>query len=125
MDYTIFHADGSCVMTVTTSPESVQAMVPPNGYLVEGHQHLSSTCVDGVLVTPSDAEIEEETNHLNLAVIREERNRLLAKTDWTQSPDSPLSETEKENYRVYRQNLRDMPQSDGLDLLNPEWPTLP
>lgn len=36
------------------------------------------------------------------------RNDLLASTDWTQVPDSPLSEEQKQAYRTYRQALRDM-----------------
>ena len=77
--------------------------------------------VDGVAVT----ETSTQTNEQALEEFREERNKRLADTDWTQTLDSPLSETDKENYRTLRQNLRDMPQADGFDPLNPVWPTLP
>lgn len=41
--------------------------------------------------------------------IRDKRNALLSKTDWTQTTDAPLAETEIERYRIYRQALRDIP----------------
>jgi len=77
--------------------------------------------IDGNFVAETQADIDAE----NLIYFREERNQRLADTDWTQTLDSPLSETDKQNYRTLRQNLRDMPQQDGFDPLNPVWPTLP
>jgi hypothetical protein len=40
--------------------------------------------------------------------VRVERNRLLFVTDWTQLPDCNLSETQKDEWKIYRQNLRDI-----------------
>ena len=61
--------------------------------------------------------------HPTLAVeqsMRAARNSLLAASDWTQVPDSPLSISEKEAWAVYRQELRDMPfVSDAV------WPQPP
>ena len=37
------------------------------------------------------------------------RNRKLAKCDWTQAPDSPLSDEKKKEWENYRQALRDLP----------------
>lgn len=44
------------------------------------------------------------------AAIRAVRDRLLAECDWTQIPDVPLTEEQKEAWRTYRQALRDIPQ---------------
>lgn len=52
------------------------------------------------------------------------RNMYLASTDWTVSNDSPLSPSKIEEYKAYRQALRDIPQ----DFAKPEdviWPTKP
>lgn len=46
---------------------------------------------------------------LNPAI--EERNRELTASDWTQVPDSPLSDEKKDAWRVYRQALRDFPNT--------------
>lgn len=43
--------------------------------------------------------------------IRNQRQLKLAQCDWTQMYDSPLTETEKANWRTYRQALRDLPQN--------------
>jgi len=125
MEYTVYNADGSFLMNVTCSAESLVNMLPVGGYYVEGTQSTLSSCVGGTLSIPTDAE-ESNLNTANALIdFRIERNKRLADTDWSQGSDSPLSETDKQNYRVLRQILRDMPQSDGFDPLNPEWPTLP
>ena len=38
---------------------------------------------------------------------REKRDRKLAASDWTQMPDSPLSDSKKAEWATYRQALRD------------------
>lgn len=57
-------------------------------------------------------------------MIREKRDELIAKTDWTQIPDAPLSESKKAEFAEYRQALRDLPESTD----NPDeivWPVKP
>jgi len=53
-------------------------------------------------------------------IIRSERNRLLFRTDWTQLEDSPLSNEQKDNYKIYRQALRDITNQE--DPFNIVWP---
>jgi len=55
------------------------------------------------------------------AKLKEERNRLLKDTDWTQVPDSPV---DKAVWATYRQSLRDMTKTTQ-DPYNPVWPTQP
>lgn len=43
-------------------------------------------------------------------LIRQKRDRLLGESDWTQIPDVPLGEKQREAWRQYRQALRDIPQ---------------
>lgn len=45
------------------------------------------------------------------AGIREQRNRLLSASDWTQMADSPLSTDQKEDWLQYRQHLRDITEN--------------
>ncbi|SFD94277.1 tail fiber assembly protein [Flavobacterium phragmitis] len=55
--------------------------------------------------------------------IRATRNTLLIESDWTQMEDSPLTETKKLEWKIYRQELRDLTETD-----NPEfvvWPSKP
>jgi|TARA_R100000479_G_scaffold176142_2_gene129271 hypothetical protein len=45
--------------------------------------------------------------------VRSLRNKKLKASDWTQSPDSPLSETKKTEWATYRQALRDVPADNS------------
>ena len=42
-------------------------------------------------------------------LVREDRNNLLSKCDWTQLPDNGLSDSKKAEWATYRQSLRDLP----------------
>ena len=48
-------------------------------------------------------------------VLRSKRNETLSKTDWTQGNDAPLSEEEKNEWKAYRQTLRDLPALVSTD----------
>ena len=58
----------------------------------------------------------------HMIVIRAERDRRIAETDWTQLPDVP--DATKSKWQAYRQELRDVPQSN-TDPANVVWPTKP
>ena len=49
------------------------------------------------------------------------RQSMLAQSDWTQAQDSPISESVKEQWRSFRQQLRDIPQnfSDPREVVFP------
>jgi hypothetical protein len=55
--------------------------------------------------------------------VRSKRNALLQETDWTQLPDSPLSDDDKLFYREYRQELRDITKYGNIE--DVEWPVDP
>ncbi len=55
-------------------------------------------------------------------ILRLQRDRLLAESDWRDLPSYPGSN--QEAWRTYRQALRDLP-SDTEDTSNPTWPTAP
>ena len=58
--------------------------------------------------------------------LREQRNKKLIASDWTQASDhsSPLAADKKAEWETYRQSLRDLPKNT-VDLANPTWPTQP
>lgn len=58
------------------------------------------------------------------AAVRVERDRLLAASDWSQMPDNALAPEAIAAWAVYRQALRDVPQSFATpdDVLWPEVP---
>ena len=68
----------------------------------------------------------------DLSNIRAERDGNLNASDWTQMPDSPLSDSKKAEWATYRQELRDFPDGktkqseftkDSDDRI--VWPTKP
>lgn len=62
---------------------------------------------------------------------RQVRNQKLAESDWTQTNDSPLTDSKKTEWAAYRQSLRDLPetQTPSLDengqLTGVTWPEKP
>ena len=95
------------------------SVVSESGY--EGQLYY----IDGSFTNSASAETEAILYQGNLDDFRVQRNDLLSKSDWTQVPDSPLSDSKKTEWQTYRQALRDMPSQEGFDPLNPTYPTEP
>tara|TARA_Y100000004_G_scaffold165487_1_gene196414 strand:- start:1053 stop:1445 length:393 start_codon:yes stop_codon:yes gene_type:complete len=60
-------------------------------------------------------------------VLRMHRESKLSSSDWTQQPDAPITPEKKEEWRVYRQQLRDLTNNittveDAVDYVWPEEP---
>ena len=66
------------------------------------------------------AEAQAYSENTNFNVLRFERNRLLAETDYLALADATLTD----EMRAYRQALRDLP-ANTTDPANPVWPTKP
>jgi hypothetical protein len=56
--------------------------------------------------------------------VRSQRDRLLSATDWTMTADAPLTTTQVDEAKTYRQALRDLPQ-DHSDPDAVVWPAKP
>lgn len=70
-----------------------------------------------------DWKIQLEKEVLSLDV-RLERNKLLSDTDHLIQADYPISDEKRQEIKVYRQALRDIPQQDGFPE-NIVWPDKP
>ena len=58
--------------------------------------------------------------------VRAYRDQLLQESDWTQLPDVPITAAQVQQWRVYRQALRDYPkQVNVADWSAPPWPVAP
>ena len=59
--------------------------------------------------------------------IKKKRDFLLLNSDWTQLSDNHLTDEQKEQWRTYRQSLRDLPQTYSSATQKSEivWPTKP
>lgn len=90
-------------------------------------------------IPPTEEEINKKIEELVSAepmrLLRQERNRRLAETDWTQYRDVSLSNDS--DWQTYRQSLRDLPQNfspiidiiteDGYPIVKEQtnWPEKP
>ena len=56
--------------------------------------------------------------------VRDQRGGMLNSSDWTQLPDSPLTEEQKNAWRQYRQELRDITnQANPFEVIYPVQPS--
>ena len=86
---------------------------------------------------PTEDEVNAKVTELNnsepMNLLREERNKLIAETDWTQLKDISLDSIREKNWKEYRQALRDLPNGStpklnsygGLDMSSVTWPDKP
>jgi|TARA_R110000823_G_scaffold313735_1_gene441725 hypothetical protein len=99
---------------------------------VNGFKHdytFESLELFGDVPKPSLDEFKAKYNDLRDRVIpfeelRKWRNMKLNECDWSVGNDSPISSEKIQEWRTYRQALRDLP-STTEDPTNPVWPSIP
>ena len=110
--------------------KALQALVPKAEF-ISYDSNLESLDWKDERPKPSDDEINAKIIELQnaepLILLREERDKKLAETDWMANSDVTMTD----DWRTYRQALRDLPSiaSPELDeqgnLTNVTWPTKP
>ena len=112
--------------------DALQSLKPDKEFVWVGKDYSGLTYKGGD-TAPTESEIDAEVTRLNNAepmkLLREERDRRIAKTDWRASSDLTLVSA----WNTYRQALRDLPASASpsldsngdLDLTSVTWPTEP
>ena len=116
--------NGEILGTVSGVNSSVEN--DDEGFLDGVYDALDYKVVNGQAVAKTDAEKQLYDNVRNAETInslRDKRNVFLLKSDWTQSPDSPLTDAKKAEWRTYRQALRDI--TNTSDPVNVTWPIQP
>ena len=86
------------------------------GTEIEWHREDISQPSDDVI----NAKIDELKAAEPMRLLREERNRLIAETDWWASSDLTITDAQKK----YRQDLRDITKT-ATSLDDVSWPTKP
>ena len=113
-------------------PSALQSLKPGAEWVLRGTEYSGLTWRDKDQTKPTETEINSKISELNAAepmrLLRIERNRRIALTDWRASSDLTLSNA----WKTYRQALRDItkqtPQLNKkyeLDLTSVSWPTEP
>lgn len=72
--------------------------------------------VNGQYIELDESELAEldaraEASDLDLSMVRSQRNGMLSASDWTQIGDASLGDHTAEEWRTYRQALKDIPQN--------------
>jgi len=113
--------------------------VVPEDIPAEDYQYLQSTEIldaYGLIITGYVISVDETKKASGLVAeqqrkdeeamksLRVTRDLLLSSTDFTQLNDSPMTAEMKQEYVVYRQALRDLPDNTQ-DVHNPVYPTKP
>lgn len=126
--YVIYNASGEILRCgAGVDPLLNDINDPDNEFelLTEWPLDVENYCVEnGALVRKPQAILDQEQEEFNRGLFKDQRNALLAASDWTQAADSPLSDAKKAEWATYRQALRDLPANTS-DPANPTWPTPP
>lgn len=82
-----------------------------------------SIYVQNWIVTDVDQTTIEKREEIKWKEVRQERNKRLKETDWTQLPDSPVTGSKLTEWEAYRQELRDI--TDQVNPFHIKWPDIP
>ena len=114
-------------------PTALQKLKPGAQWVLRGGDYSGLEWVDKIQTAPTETEVTNKIAELEAAepmrLLREERNKRIAKTDWRASSDLEISNA----WKIYRQALRDLPASASpkldsnyeLDLTSVSWPIEP
>ena len=114
-------------------PAALQLLKPGAQWVLRGADYSGLEWVDKIQTAPTETEINNKIAELDAAepmrLLREERDKRIAKTDWRASSDLEISNA----WKTYRQALRDLPVSASpkldsnyeLDLTSVSWPIEP
>lgn len=121
MEYTVYNTSTGIIHSHGSSAgltDLSQILINEEDSIIEGFvDRVTHKIVDGV---PT-----EYTPDIN-PMIRTRRDGLLAESDWTQMPDSPLTSSKKTEWATYRQALRDLPATNSATTeADVVWPTKP
>ena len=116
-----------------TISDAIFILKPGAEWILRGEEYSGLEWSDSSQTKPTETEINNKISELDAAeamrLLRLERNSRIAETDWRASSDLTLSN----DWKTYRQALRDLPASSSpkldsnfdLDLTSVTWPTEP
>ena len=113
--------------------DALQSLKPGAIWTLRGDEYSGLEWQDSSQTKPTETEVTNKITALDAAepirLLRVERDKRIAKTDWRMLPD----QTPSDDWTNYRQALRDLPASATpkldsfyeLDLTSVTWPTEP
>ena len=120
-----------------TISDAIHSLRPVATWNLTGSEYSGLEWLDSNTTKPTETEINNKISELDSAeamrLLREERNILLSETDWVVARSTETGVAIPNDWKVYRQALRDLPASSSpqldsyydLDLTSITWPTKP
>ena len=120
-----------------TISDAILILKPGASYIVRGNVYSGIEWLDSGQTKPTETEINNKISELDSAeamrLLREERNILLSETDWMVTKSVETGVTISNDWKTYRQALRDLPSSSSpsldeyynLNFSSVTWPTKP
>tara|TARA_B100000424_G_C22516568_1_gene297066 strand:+ start:127 stop:501 length:375 start_codon:yes stop_codon:yes gene_type:complete len=117
--------------------DALQILRPGAEWNISDNLYSKLEWLDKSQTKPTEEEINIKITQLKEAepfrLLRVERNKLIAETDWTQLKDIDLDIIRDRNWKNYRQALRDLPSKSNpklneygdLDMKSVSWPDKP
>ena len=105
-EYTIYKtSSGDIVGGGMTNSKLAQIIIESDESIIEGNFGIDKYKIIG------GKAVSQTVNFWN--AVRSERNALVSASDWTQLPDTALSDSKKTEWATYRQALRDVPSNNS------------
>ena len=120
-----------------TIADALTILRPDSSWNLDGSEYSGLEWLDSGATKPTESELNTKVAELDAAepmrLLREERNQLLSETDWMVTKSVETGVTISNDWKIYRQALRDLPASSSpqldsyydLDLTSVTWPTKP
>ena len=120
-----------------TITDALIALRPKTEWILDGNTYAGLKWLDKSQTKPTEEEVNKKIADLQaeepFRLLRIERNKLIAETDWTQLKDIDLDIIRERDWKNYRQALRDLPSKSTpkldvngeLDMTSVTWPDKP
>ncbi len=120
-----------------TIADALTILRPDSSWNLDGSEYSGLEWLDSGATKPTESALNTKVAELDAAepmrLLREERNKLLSKTDWMVTRSIETGVAMSNDWKTYRQALRDLPASSSpsldeyynLDLTSVTWPTEP
>ena len=129
-------------MRIPYITSALSELKPNAEWTLRGDTYAGLEWLDKNQTKPTEEEVNAKISELEkgepMRLLRQERNKLIAETDWTQLPDTLVNAAVdyiplEQAWKDYRQELRDLPSKSNpkldsfgeLDMTSVTWPTPP
>ena len=124
-------------MRIPYISSALSELKPNAEWAIRGNTYSDIEWLDKSQTKPTEEEVNKKIADLQaeepFRLLRIERNKLIAETDWTQLKDIDLDIIRERNWKNYRQALRDLPSKSTpkldvngeLDMTSVTWPDKP